>query len=246
MMQVPMLNPELEERFSSQVMCTSDMLENKTLVVFVHEFGNLRLELESSATCDVHLERSYLIDLSKELITWVKSEGFSLLDANLFPKPTDVPLARGKTMEDVGRDVLIYLWDNYVQLSSAQRIILIGHGPGCKPLIDLVNRRVTSVTKSVKAIVQVTGPQKSPSFPSDIEDARSWYERCSLVVIPSTHPMNGPVMKPKDIRRHGTIIPIDAARQILVISHGLPGIKQFVKEKLSTSPLSNRTNKILS
>ena len=69
------------------------------------------------------------------------------------------------------------------------------------------------------------GPQKSPSFPSDIEDARSWYERvcgpvlicieklsdvfqCSLVVIPSTHPMTGPIMKPKDIRRHGTIIPI--------------------------------------
>ena len=69
------------------------------------------------------------------------------------------------------------------------------------------------------------GPQKSPSFPLDIEDARSWYERvcgpvlnspgksliffqCSLVVIPSTHPMTGPVMKPKDIRRHGTIIPI--------------------------------------
>jgi histone deacetylase 6 len=83
----------------------------------------------------------------------------------------------------------------------------------------------TSVTKSVKAIVQVMGLQKSPSFPSDIEDARNWYERvcdpvlnslekllisfqCSLVVIPSTHPMTGPVMKPKDIRRHGTIIPI--------------------------------------
>jgi len=209
----------------------------------VHEFGNLRLELESSATCDVHLERSYLIDFSKELIAWVKKEGFSLLDSNLFPKPSNVPLSRGKVMEDIGRDVLIYLWDNYVQLSSAQRIILIGHGPGCKPLIDLVNRRVTSVTKSVKAIVQVIGPQKSPSFPLDIEDARNWYEQCSLVVIPSTHPITGPVMKPKDIRRHGTIVPIDAIRQIHVISHGLPGIKQFVKEKLSTSPLSNRTNK---
>ncbi|KAF8806401.1 histone deacetylase complex protein [Phlegmacium glaucopus] len=243
MMQVPMISPELEERFSSQIMCTSDMFENKTLVIFVHEFGNLRLELESSATCDVHLERSYLIDFSKELIAWVKKEGFSLLDANLFPKSINT---RGKLMEDVGRDMLIYLWDNYVQLSSAQRIILIGHGPGCKPLIDLVNRRVTSVTKSAKAIVQVMGPQKSPSFPSDIEDARNWYERCSLVVIPSTHPMTGPVMKPKDIRRHGTIISIDAIRQIHVISQGLPGIKQFVKEKLSTSPLSNRTNKISS
>ena len=54
MMQVPMLSSELEERFSSQIMCTyvyivgalfspveistrSDMFENKTLVIFVHE-----------------------------------------------------------------------------------------------------------------------------------------------------------------------------------------------------------------
>lgn len=67
--------------------------------------GNLRLELDSSASCDVHLERSYLvrwnrhilkisssdsnfqIDFSKQLVGWVKSEGYSLLDANLYPKP---------------------------------------------------------------------------------------------------------------------------------------------------------------
>jgi hypothetical protein len=36
---------------------------------------------------------------------------------------------------------------------------------------------VTSVTKSVKAIVQVMGPQRSPSFPLDVDDARNWYER---------------------------------------------------------------------
>ena len=42
---------------------------------------------------------------------------------------------------------------------------------------------VTSVTKSVKAIVQVMGPQKSPSFPSDVEDARNWYERVCDAVL---------------------------------------------------------------
>jgi len=68
------------------------------------------------------------IDFSKELISWVKREGFSLLDANLFPKSINTVclfpnpkslfttfLQRGKLMEDAGRDVLIYLWDNYVQ-----------------------------------------------------------------------------------------------------------------------------------
>lgn len=74
---------------------------------------------------------SVQIDFSKELVGWVKSEGYSLLDANLYPKPAVAPnlvsflslvylfyfnnLQRHKTMEEVGRDVLIYLWDNYVQ-----------------------------------------------------------------------------------------------------------------------------------
>ncbi|KAF8161152.1 histone deacetylase complex protein [Crassisporium funariophilum] len=243
MMQVPLMSPELEERFSSQIMCTSDIFENKTLVVFVHEFGNLRLELESSATCDVQLERSYLIDFSKELIAWVKNQGYSLLDANLFPKPATVATM---SMEDVGRDVLTYLWDNYVQLSGAHRVVLIGHGPGCKPLVDLVNRRATTVTKIVKAFIQVVGLPRAPTFPNDIEDARSWYERYSLVIVPSTHPITGPIMKPKDLRRHGTIITIQETRQIRLMIKGLSPIKDFVNEKLSGSPPHNRTNKIAS
>ncbi|KIM40068.1 hypothetical protein M413DRAFT_446225 [Hebeloma cylindrosporum] len=244
MMQVPMMTPELEGRFSSQVMCTSDIFENKTLVVFVHEFGNLRLELESSTTCDVQLERSYLIDFSKELVAWVRKEGYALLDANLYPKPSTTVQSRHKSFEDVGRDIMTYLWDNYIQLSSAQRVILIGHGPGCRPLIDLVNRRAITVTKFVKAFIQVVGLQKMPSFPADVDDVRVWYQNCSLVIVPSAHPMMGPLVKPKDIRRHGTILPMEETRQIKLIAHGLPAIKQFVNEELSKSPLSNRTNRI--
>ncbi|EGN99896.1 hypothetical protein SERLA73DRAFT_180181 [Serpula lacrymans var. lacrymans S7.3] len=53
MLQVPLMTAEYEERFGTQVMCTNDLLENKTLVVFVHEFGNLRVELNKKphATC---------------------------------------------------------------------------------------------------------------------------------------------------------------------------------------------------
>jgi hypothetical protein len=47
-----------------------------------------------------------------------------------------------------------------------------------------------SVTKSVKAIVQVMGPQKSPSFPLDIEDTRSWYERVCDPVLNSLAKIN--------------------------------------------------------
>lgn len=183
-MQVPMLSPELEERFSSQIMCTyvylvvsvvfnywtfhqirhvweqnsccfcawivsgstwfnsitlSHLFRKWKFAAWIRVICYLRRPIRKILSCRPHvfLQNFQLtvlqIDLSKELIAWVKSEGFSLLDANLFPKPTDVPLSvsrvsvsqafenhgfscqRGKSMEDVGRDVLIYLWDNYVQ-----------------------------------------------------------------------------------------------------------------------------------
>lgn len=84
-----------------------------------------------------------------------------------------------------------------IRLSSAQRVILIGHGPGCRPLIDLVNRRgnlipfwvifdwhhpAKSVTKFVKAFIQVVGLQKMPSFPADVEDVRVWYQNVSSLL----------------------------------------------------------------
>ena len=57
---------------------------------------------------------------------------------------------------------MTYLWDNYIQfefqfltlvpfsrllsrLSSAQRIILIGHGAGCGPLTQLLEERSRSI-----------------------------------------------------------------------------------------------------
>lgn len=66
--------------------------------------GNLRIELDGSPMCDVNMEHSYLvhfyffyrcycdqrllqIDFSKELIAWVTSENYALVDVNLFPRP---------------------------------------------------------------------------------------------------------------------------------------------------------------
>ncbi|KXN85388.1 Histone deacetylase clr3 [Leucoagaricus sp. SymC.cos] len=229
MMQIPLLGPEMENRFSTQFMCSSDLFTNKTLVVFIHEFGNLRMELESSATCDIDLERSYLIDFSKSLVEWVKTAGYSLLDANLFPKPSTTT-----AVDDIAYHTLVYVWDNYIQLSGATKIVLIGHGPGCQSLIRLMDRRPSGIMKCVKAVVQVVGPQKTPTMPTVSEDIRNWYRKHSFVLVPPTHPILGPHTKSKDLRKHGTIIPIDETRQIKLITTGLPAIKDIVSQVTAT------------
>ncbi|KAF9462480.1 histone deacetylase clr3 [Collybia nuda] len=235
MMQVPLISPELEQRFSTQIMCTADIFENPTLVIFIHEFGNLRLELQSSATCDVELERSYLIDFSKQLVAWVRKEGYSLLDANLFPKPV-TSVHRGKAVDDSAKDIVTYLWDNYVQLSSAQRVIIIGHGPGSHFVMDLLERRSISVMKSVKAIVQIVGHPNVPAVPKYSDDLTEWYRKHSFVVVPSTHRILGPEIKPRDLRRHGELVPIDESQPVKLVLRALPGISQFVTQQLDLYP----------
>ncbi|THG99948.1 hypothetical protein EW026_g2521 [Hermanssonia centrifuga] len=162
MLQIPFVKPELDELYSSQVTCTQDIMTNQILVVFVHEFGNLRAELDSALTCNLQLEHSYLVDFSKQLIGWVKKAGYALLDVNLFPKLSLVPKprnkdAKNKDARDYASDVMIYLWDNYISLTEARQVVLIGHGPGCQNLMDLLNQRnepkpILLITKSFPSI----------------------------------------------------------------------------------------------
>ncbi|KAF7376214.1 Histone deacetylase complex protein [Mycena sanguinolenta] len=232
MMQVPLVGAELEHRFSAQVMCTPDIFQKDTLVFMIHEFGNLRAELAFSANCDVQLERSYLIDFSKELVNWVKAEGYSLLDVNLFPKPSDQPFPRPKSITELRKDMVTYLWDNYVQLCNATNIILVGHGPGCQYLMDLVDLRSTSVMKCVKAIVQVVGPWPLRP-PKNALDLRDWYKTVSFVALPANHPLVGPDAKSRDLKRHGTVQKVDEEQSVKLIIKALPAVKGFVKDKLT-------------
>jgi hypothetical protein len=69
----------------------------------------------------------------------VRKEGYALLDANLYPKPsTTIQLVgdfhvlntsphifqRHKSIEDVGKDIMTYLWDNYIQCDFHQFLSL--------------------------------------------------------------------------------------------------------------------------
>jgi histone deacetylase 6 len=237
MLQVPLMTEELEQRFGTQIMCSSDILDNETLIVLIHEFGNLRIELESAPTCDVQLENSYLIDFSKELISWIGTEKYSLLDINLFPRPSATASRLKK--DDLARDVMTYLWDNYIQLSSAHRVILIGHGPGCVPLTRLLEQRSVGVMRYVKSVIQVVGHSKIPLIPARSEDLRAWYYKHSLVVIPSNHRVL--LEETKVTRGHGKILEINEPKPVRLVREALPYIREFVKEELDRSGLKKAT-----
>ncbi|KAK7057123.1 histone deacetylase clr3 [Favolaschia claudopus] len=193
MMQVPLVGADLENRFSAQ----SDIFQQETLVLLVHEFGNLR------------------IDFSKELVTWVKAEKYSLLDVNLFPKPAD------QTFPQLRKDLLTYFSINMFRLCNATNIVLVGHGPGCEYLMDLIDARATTISKNVRAVVQV------------IVNDREWYRSHSFVALPSNHPLRSPDTRAKEIKKHGSLQRIDEEQSVKLMLKAFPAIKTFIKSQLS-------------
>ncbi|KAJ3856228.1 histone deacetylase complex protein [Lentinula lateritia] len=231
MMQVPLLS-FLQNPFAGQVICTPDLFENETLVVLAHEFGNLRLELESAMTCDLNMERSYLLDFTKELMRWINGEGYALLDVNLYPKPFTSVSQNSKNSEryDDTTALLTYLWDNYIHLSGAKQIVFIGHGPACQPLMNLIDARFNSINRYVKAVVQVVGFAKVPVTPKK-DEFRSWYAKCSCVLLPANHH----ILRPEalhSIKKHGVLCPIEELQPVRIVMKGLPAIQAFIKAQL--------------
>ncbi|KAJ3487452.1 hypothetical protein NLI96_g3543 [Meripilus lineatus] len=235
MLQIPFPTQILQERFGSQVICTPNIMDAQTLVVMVHEFGNLRVELESVMQCIPHLEHTYIVDYSKQLTDWVNGAGHALLDVNVYPK---LPAKKPGDRQEFSKDVMVYLWDNYIQLSGARHVVLIGHGPGCDAVMSVLHNRATGVMKSVRAIVQVVGHGHIPLTPRDANEIRSWYLDHSCVVVPSNHTI---FVDGKVLKRHGNVLRIDEPKPIKLITRAFPTICEFI-ERMLTPPSRGNVN----
>ncbi|KDQ57529.1 hypothetical protein JAAARDRAFT_686851 [Jaapia argillacea MUCL 33604] len=239
MLEIPLVTQELVDRLGSQIMSTTDIMDNETMVVFAHEFGNIRAEIENTDTCNLNTEFSYMVDCSKELNAWIKSEKYSLLDVNLLPKPHQAAERQRRSVDELGRDLMTYLWDNYISLSNAKRVVLIGQGPGCSAMMELMQQRSTRIMKVVPLVVQVVGHGKIPATLREPEDLRKWYYKHSLVFIPKTHPMlaEGKTL----LKRHGAIHTLTETKSVKLMMEAVPVIQSVVKQRLDSLPLRNST-----
>lgn len=131
---VPLANEELDEAFNEQIysnMDLSDTTPDKPLVLFVHDFGNLRVERNSTSSSDAHMTNSYLLDTSDTVVKWVINHGWDLLDVNVLrqlptsfgvslPYLTSLTYQEGPKMvsnrgDKADGELLRYLWENFIE-----------------------------------------------------------------------------------------------------------------------------------
>jgi len=195
------------------------------------------VELAGAPTCDVQMEHSYLVDFSKSIIQWVKGEGYALLDVNLFPKPHSGERSRHavtKSNDELSKEVMVYLWDNYISLSDAHRVILIGHEGGTAAIAHLCEQRANVLMKIVKGVIQVIGHARNPYIPKVTgETLRQWYYKHSLVILPSQHRLFLDYVK--ITKGHGKIVKFDETKPLKLLILALPVMQKYIKEELSAA-----------
>ncbi|OCF43376.1 histone deacetylase 6/10 [Kwoniella heveanensis CBS 569] len=238
--QIPLASTELEESFGGQVICSENVYDagpRGVLVVFVHDFGNLRVETEGVSTTNVHLENSYLLDTSDAVVQWVNGEKYNLIDVNVLKQlptklPREGPQMVSKSGPKLESQLIKYIWDNYIELSEAENVVLIGHGMGCHTIMELVNYR--EVETKVKAVVQVAGLHSLVRIDPNNEEKRAWFRKSNQIYVPATHP----VLKEDRIQKRlgGQIFTTEEAKVVDVLNKVLPRIKEFVTKKLGDLP----------
>ncbi|WWC87894.1 uncharacterized protein L201_002792 [Kwoniella dendrophila CBS 6074] len=234
--QIPLASPELEIAFGGQVICSENVYDvgpTGVLVVFVHDFGNLRVETDGVSSTNVHLANSYLIDTSDAVVKWVKDSGYNLIDINVLKQlPTAFALEGPKMVSKAGptleAQLIRYIWDNYIELSEAENVVLIGHGTGCQTIMDLINHR--EVENKVKAVVQVAGLHSLVRPDPNNDSKRAWFRKSNQIYVPASHP----VLEEDRIQKRlgGQVFTSEKAKVVDVLVDVLPRIKTFATSKL--------------
>ncbi|GAA5917900.1 hypothetical protein JCM6882_003984 [Rhodosporidiobolus microsporus] len=230
-------NAALQQAFSDQLLLTENVYDSDILLVFMHDLGSLK-SAYTAATLDADLERTQLLDTSRQVLDWaIVDYGFGVIDVNFL---AHLPTVKAQATEpkpnrDLEKELALYVWDNIVELSSAQHVILFGSGIGCTALMNIVRHRGSRVQGRVRACVSVLGHEPPPELEA-ASGVRPWYKQKSLVLLPSTHPLHEDARRAgKHQKKFGTIqraTAEDESRPTHLLRASLPKIKQFVLENV--------------
>ncbi|KAF4120950.1 histone deacetylase 6 [Geosmithia morbida] len=198
--------------FENQVLVTPSLDGAKKVLVIIHDPPQL---LAQPDVVDTTLEphNSWVVDGVTDYIDWAVKEGFGVMDINVPAYLTQdedmdpfIPKLNEKELQQQITSLVCYLWDNYIQMFSADEIFLMGVGNaylGVKVL--LVNRECK---ERISGIVNfVTGNLRPVK--SDIDERLSaWYKDNSRVYVAGDHACwsDPDLMRKVNKRRFGSVV----------------------------------------
>ncbi|GAA5844933.1 hypothetical protein JCM11251_007273 [Rhodosporidiobolus azoricus] len=229
--------PELQEAFSDQLLLTENVYDSDILLLFMHDLGSLK-SAYTAATLDADLERTQLLDTSRQVLDWaIVDYGFGVIDVNFL---AHLPTVKGQAIDsklnrNLEKELALYIWDNVVELSSAQHVILFGSGIGCTALVNIIRHRGNRVRERVRACISVLGHEPPPELEA-ASGVRPWYKETSLVLLPSTHPLHEDARRAgKHQKKFGNVhraTAEDESRPTHLLRASMPKIREFILKRV--------------
>lgn len=175
--------PVFSERPSAEtensILASPDVYDAETLIIAVHDPAEVWANVDP-VTGLINPSRSIIIDSTLKLLQWSKQQNFGFIDINI----TDA----GSMDESFNssQEMLLYLWDNYIQYFKATKIAFVGFGDSYAGIVHLLGHR--EVRSTVKSAVCFIDREPLRAIVPLVDEAMAdWFFKNSLIFTSNTH-----------------------------------------------------------
>lgn len=180
---IPIADQELKSSFEGLALCSNDIMAARKMIFLIHNFGDLHIETLGEASCDIDLEKSYIMDASEQLVQWARRSGFSFIDLNVFFNASAYLASSKESRREaiaLQRKMITYIWDNYVELLDDDcKVYLVAYAGASYPLSELFRSR--DLTKRLAGVVQIVGQSQEPATLKHHSEAYDWFVKNSVI-----------------------------------------------------------------
>ncbi|KAG0150306.1 hypothetical protein CROQUDRAFT_668620 [Cronartium quercuum f. sp. fusiforme G11] len=227
--------------YHNRVMVSENVYECETLVLFLHDLGNIRNELSLQATTFKE-EKETLLDTNNRIMNWVTQHKHGVVDVQVVYSTTSDLAAEGlaKKVEQkkAVRRLVQWLWNQFITLADCQNLVLICVGEACTTLPELL--LIKAIRDKLKASVYIPNINQIP--PVKLNSDNDWYHSISMAVLPQGHRACVPHTTAPDILLHGCKQVSEHKQPSRILKHEWHQIAKFILSTVPPSSLSDTPN----
>ncbi|KAI9763002.1 MAG: Histone deacetylase hda1 [Chaenotheca gracillima] len=226
MISLAIVFPKLSKSFKNQVLATPNYSSTKVILLVVHDPPEMT-GLSDPRTNDVDVHNTWLDDAVQSYIQWAIEQGYGVIDINIPKRLSELdevdPVLEGEDPPSVRamHELMVYVWENYVQVSDADHVFVVGVGDAHYGVTHLlgaqacpvgapndVHRTPNETYPLIKGVVNFVSHGALRSIRgADNPYLIDWYHKTSLVFVSDTHPVWIAPKAPK--RKFGRVVHSD-------------------------------------
>ncbi|KAM0815010.1 putative Histone deacetylase [Seiridium cardinale] len=239
----------LFKSFENQVLVTPGIAHKKKVIIFIHDPPEV-VAMPDLLVNIVDPHNAFVADGVTTYIKWAHEQGFGVIDVNIphyITKPEDIdpytPRADEQSLSNQIKELMNYIWDNYVQLYDCDDIFLVGVGNAYLGVKLLLTER--HCKDRISGIVNfVTGNLRPVKSATD-ENLSLWYKRNSLVYVALDHACwtDPELSKKVNKRRFGEVKRSSEAGLNDMMQRHTSEVQEFITERLSRSGYTTEDEK---